>query len=333
MSARIKILSAIIALLCAAGIPARSQWAVLPDMAAHSLISPESLRDDISFLSDTLCKGRGVGTAGHNDAALWIRRQFLGAGLVPMGPSMALSFSAEGYSCRNIVAMLPASVPSSRYIIVMAHYDNLGTLSGRNYPGADSNASGVVALKDLARMLAYFKSNGGTLNQNIIFAALDAKQLSLAGSRDLCGRIASGLLKDPQSGRVIRPSNISMVVNLDILGGISTPLSKERVDFIIMLGGGKYNGLLQSVNIHDGINLEVGLDYYGSPAFTDLFLKRVSDQKPFLEKGMYSVMFTSGITMDTNRESDTPEKLDYLVMERRVQLIFHWIERMSVRKP
>ena len=32
----------------------------------------------------------------------------------------------------------------------MAHYDNLGTLNGRFYPGADANASGVAALLELA---------------------------------------------------------------------------------------------------------------------------------------------------------------------------------------
>ena len=121
-------------------------------------------------------------------------------------------------------------------------------------------------------------------------------------------------------------------INLDILGGISSPLTKGRDDYLILLGGGKYNGLLQTTNNLKGIGLELGLDYYGSKGFTDLFLNRVSDQRPFREHGVYAVMFTSGITMDTNRESDTPDKIDYRVLKKRTELIFRWTEQMLYLK-
>ena len=332
MRIRIKILLLILLTAFARPAEVRSQVRMLPDMEAEKLISPESLRQDVGFLSDSLCQGRGASQRGLTEAAFWLGRHFSATGLLPFDGSYSQAFTSGSNVCRNIAGMLPSGNASGRYVIVMAHYDNIGILDGRIYPGADSNASGVVALKDLARMLSFFKDNGGDLCQNIIFVGLDGKQLSLAGAQDLWSRIALGRLRDPRSGKAIRARDISMVINMDILGGTSSPLSKERVDYIIMLGGGRYNGLLQSVNIHNSINLEVGLDYYGSQGFTDLFLRRVSDQKPFLEHGVYSVMFTSGITMDTNRFSDTPDKLDYLVFERRVKLIFHWIERMIHQK-
>ena len=332
MKIRSKILLLVLlpALLWATG--SGAQVRMLPDMEAEKLISPESLRRDVEFLSDSLCQGRGAAQRGRTEAAFWVGRQFAATGLLPFGGSFCQPFTAEGHRCHNIAGMLPSGNGSGRYIIVMAHYDNLGTLNGKLYPGADSNASGVVTLKDLARMLSFFRSNGGYLPQNVIFVALDGKQLSMAGSRELWSAISLGKLRDPLNGKAIRARDISMVVNLDILGGTASPLSRERVDYIIMLGGGRYNGVLQSANIHNSINLEIGLDYYGSPSFTDLFLRRVSDQKPFLDHGIYSVMFTSGISLDTNRDTDTPDKLDYLVFERRVKLIFHWIERMANKK-
>jgi hypothetical protein len=38
----------------------------------------------------------------------------------------------------------------------------------------------------------------------------------------------------------------------------------------------------------------------------------------FLDNGIPSVMFTSGITMDTNRESDTEDKIDYDATQARL---------------
>ena len=39
-------------------------------------------------------------------------------------------------------------------------------------------------------------------------------------------------------------------------------------------------------------------------------------------------MFTSGITLNNNKDRDTADTLDYTVMKKRIWLIFHWIERV-----
>ena len=54
---------------------------------------------------------------------------------------------------RNVIGLIPGSSTPAKYIIVMAHYDNLGILNGSFYPGADSNASGVAALLEIAAMV------------------------------------------------------------------------------------------------------------------------------------------------------------------------------------
>ena len=321
--------------VCAASAQVR-EYKSMADLAVEKFLSEDALRMDIDFLSGDFCKGRGASQAGLAEAGMWALRQFKAARLMPMEGTMCQTFIAGGHVCHNIVGMLPARIPaylsSGSYVIIMAHYDNLGILEGKTYPGADSNASGVAVLKRLVTLMRYLGDNGSGLPQNIIFAALDGKQLSLAGAQDLWSRIALGRLHDPVTGKAIQARNISAVINLDILGGISSPLTKGRDDYLILLGGGKYNGLLQTTNNLKGIGLELGLDYYGSKGFTDLFLNRVSDQRPFREHGVYAVMFTSGITMDTNRESDTPDKIDYRVLKKRTELIFRWTEQMLYLK-
>ncbi|MBR5924737.1 MAG: hypothetical protein IKZ60_04685, partial [Bacteroidales bacterium] len=72
--------------------------------------------------------------------------------------------------------------------------------------------------------------------------------------------------------------------------------------------------------------LHLYYNYYGSRSFTDLFYRKVSDHKFFLDRGIPVLMFTSGITMNTNREGDKSETLDYPVFAKRVWLILSWLE-------
>ena len=320
-------------LVQASAASAQSQgYRSLADLAVEKFISQEALRFDIGYLSGPFCQGRGASQGGLAEAGMWEMRQFAAQKLLPMDGTMCQTFVAGGHICHNIVGMIPARIPSylsnGRYVIIMAHYDNLGVLEGKSYPGADSNASGVAVMNRLIPAIRYLGERGLGLPQNVIFAALDGKQLSLAGAQDLCSRIALGRLHDPVTGKAIRARDITAVINLDILGGVSSPLTKGRKDYLMLLGGGRNNTLLQTLNRRDGLQLEIGLDYYGSKGFTDLFLNRVSDQRPFRERGIYAVMFTSGITMDTNRESDTEDKIDYDVLRKRAELIFRWTEQI-----
>ena len=302
------------------------------DLAVERFISQEALRTDISFLSGPFCQGRGASQAGLGEAGMWAVRQFASQHLLPMDGTLCQTFVAGGHVCHNVVGMIPARTPSymssGRYLIITAHYDNLGVLEGKTYPGADSNASGVAVLNRLIRAFRYLSESGAGLPQNIIFAALDGKQLSLAGAQDLCSRIALNRLHDPVTGKAIHARDISAVINLDILGGTSSPLTKGREDYLILLGGGRHNAMLQTINFNKDIRLQLGFNYYGSKGFTDLFLNRVSDQRPFRERGIYGVMFTSGITMDTNRETDTEDKINYDILARRAELIFRWTEHL-----
>lgn len=96
-----------------------------------------------------------------------------------------------------------------------------------------------------------------------------------------------------------------------------------------MLGGKtEQRDALQAANYSSGAMLDLSYDYYGSKNFTDLFLNRTGDQKVFLEHKINSVLFTSGITMKTNKQEDTCDSLDFPVLRRRILLIYKWLERV-----
>lgn len=293
------------------------------------VISERSIRDNVEYLCDSLCAGRAMGTAGSSETGFWLARQFRYIGLMPFNGKYVSGFREEGHVGHNIMAFYPGRISQKtrRYIIVASHYDHVGTLNGILYPGADSNASGVSALLSIAKMFQAARIMGSSYDTNIIFVALDGKQFSMAGSRALYSKIADGMLKDPVSGTVITPSQIDMFVNLDILGSTLAPVTNGRSDFLIMLGGdGVQCDRLRSINMSSGARMDIGYDYYGSDDFTDLFYRRICDQRVFIEHRIPSIMFTSGITMKTNRVDDDPDSLDYKVLLKRIRLIFHWLE-------
>jgi Zn-dependent M28 family amino/carboxypeptidase len=295
--------------------------------AAQNMFSERELRTRVEFLSDSLCTGRGSGTPGGSEAAFWISRQFSQLNLTPFG-HFTHCFAMPGKAGHNIIGSIPGRL-RGKYVIIMAHYDGLGTLDGKLYPGADSNASGVAALLSLAQ--AFFQSYkaSGQCAPTLIFAALDGRQANMAGAYALCGELLDSKLKDPRTGFVIDREDILEVVNLDIIGSTLAPLDAKRPDFLIMLGGQPHqNDLLSFLNRSQGIGLDLGFDYYGSRDFTELFYRRICDQRPFLEKGIPSVLFTSGITLRTNRTDDVASSLDYSVLRKRIELIYHWISML-----
>ena len=275
----------------------------------------DQLRRDVEFLSSELCAGRGTGTLGASEAAQLVSRRFAQYELDACTPGYISSFYTGGKIGRNVIGIQPGW--GDKYIIIAAHYDNLGILEGNMYPGADSNASGVAVLLALVAELA-----GNNYPQSIIFVALDAHQ-TMAGAEDLLNKIQGERLLNPRTGRPVYARNITSFINLDMLGSTSAPLHEGRPDYLIMLGGEKHRSLLYRLNLD---SMDIGFDYYGSSSFTDMFLYRVGDQKVFHDAGIPVGLFTSGITMLTNKREDDVDTLDYDVLEKRFTLIYHFFD-------
>ena len=311
---------------------AQSTWSDYA--AARNTVWEEKLEKQVGFLADSICQGRGIGTRGGVEAAAWIAREFEKARLKKMDGSWFKSFMSEkGQVGHNVVGLYHGGYADcDSYIIVGAHFDHIGNLGGKLYPGADANASGTVAMTSIARMMGAMRiATGRRLPSNVIFVGFDGKESDMAGSIALWNMISNGELTDPVSGKVITSRQIKLMVNIDQIGATLSPLRKDRPDYIIMLGNDRLKqskrGLLEYCNKNLKTNLDLGFDYYGSEQFTTIFY-RLSDQRVFIDHGIPSVLFTSGITMKTNKTYDNVASLDYAVFSRRILLMFYWIEKM-----
>ncbi len=330
------IFKALLAVLCMSAymnVGAQQSW-MTQHGPARSLVYQEKLEREIGFLTDTICNGRGTGTSGAMEAGAWISRKFSNAGLLPFGTGWSHSFTApNGTTGRNIIGFLPGSSKRhpDRYIIIGAHYDHLGNIDGRMFPGADANASGTVAMTSLADMMAATRSIGRSYLRNVIFVGFDGKEMDMSGSEAIRDMIKSKKLIDPVTGKAITRDRITLMINIDQIGSSLSPLNRDRDDYMIMLDGSRsmnYNkSTLKSANSKYDIGLDLGFSYYGSDNFTRLFYN-LSDQKAFADIWIPSVMLTSGITMNNNKTWDDLSSLDMEVYIKRIYLIYHWLLMM-----
>lgn len=322
------ILSAIIALTLTYNVSSEAQ-------GVENMVWAKKLEKQIGFLASPLCEGRAPGTKGGCISAFWIVDQFRKAELIPFGEVYSQSFAfGDDKVGHNILGMLPASRkdPRDSYVIIAAHYDNLGKLGDTIYPGADSNASGVASMVNLAGMFNYMKIIGRVYDHNVIFVAFDAKIANMAGSRAFYDAMEGGRLIDPLTGKAISPDKIHMVINIDQIGSSLSPLKSGRSDFLIMLGNQTMpkvdQDMAQFVNQIYRTDLELAFDYYGSTRFTEMFFRKVTDLNIFVENGIPAILFTSGITMKTNKPDDDVESLRLDVLAKRIIFMYHWIENM-----
>jgi peptidase M28-like protein len=79
----------------------------------------------------------------------------------------------------NVLARLEGSKESKQIIMLSAHLDHLGIKDGKTYPGADDDASGTVAVIELAHALAKQERPQRT----IVFALWGSEEAGLVGAR------------------------------------------------------------------------------------------------------------------------------------------------------
>ena len=256
---------------------------------------------------------------------MWIAQEFTRIGLSPADSTWFRGFTAaSGEKGRNVIGILGGTdVPRRRYIVVCAHYDHIGTLGRTLYPGADSNASGVVSMLSLAELLS---RDGKSYAHSVLFVALDAKEHGMGGSKELVRLLQAGAVTDPDTGTPVTLRCIDLMVNIDQVGGTSEPLASGRKDYLMMLSDertGRRQNLIAANRA--GPQMDISFSYYGSKDFTNLFYRKAADQKAFLEAGVPSVMFTSGITRYNNKPLDRPDIIDFDILSRRIRLMYLYL--------
>ena len=79
----------------------------------------------------------------------------------------------------NVLGKIVGTSEKDQVVLLSAHLDHLGVRDGKTYPGADDDASGTVAVMELARALAAEPKPSRT----VVFALWGSEEAGMVGSR------------------------------------------------------------------------------------------------------------------------------------------------------
>jgi hypothetical protein len=164
--------------------------------------------------NDTILSRQYLMTS-HASAASFLERRLSDFGIPVIQDSFHVSFFPVGGT--NILAeQMGVRFPSQKYILC-AHYDAIAEDTHDTIaPGADDNASGVVAVLEAARLLSRYQTD-----YTVLYALWDFEEAGTVGS-DLYAKAARA-----------RGDSILGVINLDMVGTDATN------DSLIHVAGGK----------------------------------------------------------------------------------------------
>jgi hypothetical protein len=220
---------------------------------------------------------------------------------------------------RNVAALLPGSDPDVAHevVVLVAHYDHVGIgpadeTGDRLHNGADDNASGTTALLAIADALAEAKRNGVGPRRSVLFLHVSAEEKGLLGSRYY-------------SDHPILPiENTVASINLDMVGRIEDArYATGDTNYVYLIGASLISSRLDSLtNAANAKTANLFLD----PKLNDLNdpqqIYRRSDHWNFGRLGVPFVFLFSGLHDDYHRPSDSPDKIAYEVMAKRVRLAY-----------
>jgi hypothetical protein len=279
--------------------------------AAQAAQTPErldarTLMDALRTLASPALEGRLAGSPGGREARRYIRDAFKHIGLEPAGSDgydqpFGFTRETEFRDGVNLVGRVRGTLNGAKAIVVSAHYDHLGVRAGRVYPGADDNASGVVALLAIARAAV-----AGAPRHPLIFAALDAEELGLQGAR--------AFLRAPPVPR----EAIALDINLDMVargdkneiyasGTFHYPWTKPIVEDVQRR---------TSIRIRFGHDRPKGVAPAGEDDWTLL-----SDHGAFHQADVPFIYFGVEDHPDYHQPTDTPDRIDPAFFRASVEML------------
>lgn len=213
----------------------------------------------------------------------------------------------------NVIGLIKGTDSTADCIILSAHHDHVGRDGNDIYYGAVDNASGTVAIMEIAGLMNKAIEKGFRPKRTIIFASYTGEEKGLLGSY----HFANNPLFPIEKTRA--------VLNIDMMGRVDTFYSGKRSDsnyaYILVvdsLNRGLRNSLFTANEKLGKLKLDTR---YEQPQFMQRRLMG-SDQYPFYLKGVPFVRIDCGFSKDYHQPTDTPDKINYQLLSDQIQLAF-----------
>ncbi len=221
----------------------------------------------------------------------------------------------------NVLGLLPGTDKKDEYVFLTAHYDHIGKRGDSViYYGADDDGSGTTGILEIAEAFAQAKKKGHGPRRSIVFMAVSGEEYGLWGSEFYTDHPIFPLEKT------------TVDLNIDMIGRIDPKYTGDSLNYVYVIGDDKLSSDLRPIT--DSVNNKyIGMEL--DRRFTDVsdpnrYYYR-SDHYNFAKKGVPIIFYFNGTHADYHRPTDTIDKINFGLMEKRTKLVFYTAWEMANR--
>ncbi len=234
-------------------------------------VSTANLKSSVEKLASY--RTRAAGTTDNQNAIAQLTQDL---------EALGLTTTTECYkpTACSVIANKPGTTNSNKFMMVIAHMDSVG----KDFAGADDNASGTASLLEMARVLSQIPTK-----QSIRFFITNGEEINLLGARDYAKKLS-------ERGEI---KNLTFAINMDMVGynsnGIVELETNKEYD-----AGAQF--MTKLAHTYTTLNTKITLGAWGS------------DHVPFLEKGIETILTIEDWSTKTpcyHTKCDTPDTLNY----------------------
>ncbi|NOY47148.1 MAG: M28 family peptidase [Chlorobi bacterium] len=226
-------------------------------------------------------------------------------------------------SSENVAAIIKGTEKPDEYVIISSHLDHIGINSkGEINNGADDDGSGTVALLEIAEAFKAAANKGQGPKRSIIFLHVTGEEKGLLGSQYYT-----------DYNPLVPLANTVVDLNIDMIGRTDPKRKSTNRNYIYLIGSDKLSTELH--NISEEVNktyTNIELDYkYNDENDPNRFYYR-SDHYNFAKNNIPVIFYFNGTHADYHRPTDTPEKIEYDLLENRAKLVFYTAWELANRE-
>lgn len=287
---------------------------------AKSITASELKEMLYTYASDEF-EGRQTGEPGQKKAVEFIKNRYEslkipspiaeGDYFQEIPASYFIKFGIK--DSENVLAYIKGSEKPDEVVIISSHLDHVGiSKNGDINNGADDDGSGTVAMLEIAEAFKMASDAGFGPKRSVLFLHVTGEEIGLYGSKYY-------VQVDP----IFPLENTVVDLNIDMIGRID-PKHENKGDYLYLIGSDKLSTELH--NLSESINnqyFNMEFDYtYNDDNDPNRYYYR-SDHYNFAEKNIPVIFYYNGEHADYHKPTDTPDKIEYDLLETRSRLIFY----------
>ncbi|MCI2227906.1 M28 family metallopeptidase [Polaribacter sp. MSW13] len=275
-----------------------------------------------TYASDEF-EGRNTGEPGQKKAVEYLKNFYVKNGIASAlgGDDYFQEVPAEWLnknsrrgnlkSSENVVAFIKGTEKPDEIVVISAHLDHEGIKNGKIYNGADDDGSGTVAVLEIAEAFQKAVKAGKGPKRSILFLHVTGEEKGLLGS------------KYYTENPLFPIANTVCDLNIDMIGRIDDR-HKADPNYVYLIGSDKLSTELH--NLSEAVNkkyMNINLDYkYNDENDPNRYYYR-SDHYNFAKHNVPIIFYFNGTHVDYHKHTDTPDKINYELLENRTRLVFY----------